>query len=120
MTTSDCLHLGQAVLDSITKIRQKTAERDTMLAALEMQAMVLLQGIDPEDVASYSYNPEADDRLPSPMHRLTYHSIRLWRETYVPVYNLLNMKDGRQLAIFPVPAAKPLPADNTEEAVNEA
>lgn len=90
--------LGQRMLATIEEVRQKTAERDRLLSVLEMQAMVMSQGIDVRNVKSYGYDPLTDKRKPMIKDQ--------WRKPKSPVYNYLIMKDGTRIDMEPVPVPR--------------
>jgi hypothetical protein len=82
---SDLQEKGQAILTLIADIRKKRAEQEVYLHKLEWQATLMTQGIDPEEVHHFLYDPLADLR----------------KDRKVLIYTHAVMKDGTKLTLNP-------------------
>lgn len=93
MSTPTLEQRGKAILAHIASVREKRKEQDALLADLLMQAEVMMQGIDPEQVKSYGYDPARDGRkrgFNDP------HGKRLRA-----IYNFVTMNDGTRVELDP-------------------
>ena len=80
---------GQAIIDAVAKIREKNAERERLLLELEQVAAIMLQGVNPEQIKGWVYDPLKDKRR------------HLWHGQRPDVYNVLHMKDGSVVLLNP-------------------
>lgn len=94
---------GDVVLAHIQMIRDKHKEIERELSTLEMYALVMRQGIDPEGVAKYGYDPRVDEREPArPLISGRYgNDVRAWRRMH-KVYNYVVLHNGARVNIDPV------------------
>jgi hypothetical protein len=81
---------GAAILQAVAAIRAKNAERERLLLELEQVAALMLQGIDPNEIKGWVYDPMKDK---------TRHQHELYKRP--TVYNVLHMKDGSVVPLNP-------------------
>jgi hypothetical protein len=79
---------GAAILQAVAAIRAKNAERERLLLELEQVAALMLQGIDPNEIKGWVYDPMKDKGRHLDGNRPT-------------VYNVLHMKDGSIVLLDP-------------------
>jgi hypothetical protein len=79
---------GAAILKVVASIRARNAPRERLLLELEQVAAVMLQGIDPEDIKDWVYDPMKDKG-------------RHLNGNPPTVYNVLHMKDGSTVLLNP-------------------
>jgi hypothetical protein len=89
--------LGQQGLAPIGVMRQKQEEARHLYAKLEMLYKVMAQGINPNDVRAYTYDPKLDHRKPV----ACWYRVEDWKKAN-PVYNVAIFHDGTRLEIKPV------------------
>ncbi len=77
---------ADAILTTIEGIRRKREEINQLLLDLNKQAYLMLQGIDPELVTHYGYDPSLDKRG-------TYHR----HDHGIGMYNYVFLKDGTRI-----------------------
>ena len=93
---------GETIFAYVQTTRKLIEEQLHLLAVLEMQALVMCQGIDVHDVRDYGYDPQQDKRMPPKKPLFGRFGVQCWREAN-PVYNYVNLKDGTHINITPVP-----------------
>jgi hypothetical protein len=106
--TPELTKYGQKLLAYVEHLRELMRQQEVLLAELEMQARLALQGIHPNHVAAWGYDDRTDDAL-----ALRRRQLLTLRKLPLPgVYNYVKLHDGTRVDIEPVP--KPPPRDWAE------
>ena len=83
---------GKKILDAIVKIKKKREEQEKLYAKLEFQALLMLQGIDPQQIKRIGF----DLSKVKLSERLKYWKDGNLSKEYV---NVLVMKDAKEIIL---------------------
>ena len=83
---------GKKILDTLVEIRKKRVEQEKLYAELEFQAILMLQGIDSQQVVGMGFDPS---KVKKSM-RLRYYADGKIKKGYI---NGFIMKDGTKIIL---------------------
>jgi hypothetical protein len=86
-TIEEIIARGRVMLEKLEEIERQQKESRDLVVLLKRQASLMLEGIDPQQVKSYAYDPLVDNR---PLR---------YRVIHIEVYNQVTLLDGTRIVL---------------------